>query len=237
MFKHLFLLFLLFNILKAFESGFGEDYYKIKDTKVKKTAFINILLPKIKKAEKRILSERNFIKLFFKKYIFSSSHVSRSELVRLINISKKYRIKHIYDESKYLEKIDAIPVSMVLAQSAVESAWGNSRFAKDGNNLFGEWTWGKKGIIPEGRDENATHKLRIFDSLDDSISQYMLNLNRHNSYEDFRKLRASYRSTGKKLTGIDASRTMTNYSQMREKYNSLLAKVIKSNDFLKYDFD
>ena len=156
-------------------------------------------------------------------------------MVRLIKISKKYRIKQMYNEHEYLEKIDLIPVSLVLAQSAVESAWGDSRFAREGNNLFGEWTWGKKGIIPEGRDANATHRLRIFDTLDDSIARYMLNLNRHYSYKEFRSLRAEKRSHGEPFTGLEAAETMGNYSQMREVYTRLISKVIKGNGFMGYE--
>ena len=219
----------------AIEPGFSKDYYKISDPKVKKTAFVNIMLPKIKKAEKQVLSDRAFIKKFFHKYLFTYSLKARYDMERLIKISKRYRIKHMYNEAEYLEKIDVIPVSLVLAQAAVESAWGESRFVKEGNNLFGEWTWGKKGIIPEGRDENATHKLRIFETLDASIARYMLNLNRHRSYTEFRMLRAHKRSLGETFTGIEAAKTMTNYSQMREKYAKLLIKVIKGNGFQGYE--
>jgi len=226
---------LLLNGLFAFESGFGADYYKIRDPKVKKAAFINTLMPKIKKAEKQILSDRAFVEKFFKNYIFTYSLKSRSDLMRLIKISRKYRIKQMYNEAEYLKKVDTIPVSLVLAQAAVESAWGDSRFAKEGNNLFGEWTWGKKGIIPAGRDENASHKLRIFESLDASIARYMLNLNRHRSYEDFRTLRAYKRAIKEPFTGLDAATKMTNYSQMREVYNRLIANVIRGNGFMGYE--
>ncbi len=231
MFVSLFLL----SALNAFEAGFGEDYYKIQDTKVKKSAFVNTLLPKIHNAQKQIISDRLFIQKFFHKYLFTYSLKGRYDLKRLIKISKKYRIKQMYNEGEYLQKIDIIPISLVLAQSAVESAWGESRFAREGNNLFGEWTWGKKGMIPEGRDENAKHKLRIFDTLDDSIARYMLNLNRHRSYKEFRRLRAEYRKQGKPFTGLVAATTMTNYSQMREVYNGLIAKVIKGNGFMNYE--
>jgi len=233
--KTLIFLFLSLHILHAFEPGFPPSYYKIRDSKVKKTTFVNTLLPKIKKAEKQILSDRAFIQKFFNKYLFTYSLKARSDMVRLIKISKKYRIKQMYNELEYLQKIDLIPISLVLAQSAVESAWGDSRFAKEGNNLFGEWTWGKKGIIPEGRDENATHKLRIFETLDDSVARYMLNLNRHRSYKGFRTLRAQKRSLNQGFTGLDAATKMTNYSQMREVYNNLLANVIKGNGFLGYE--
>lgn len=236
MYKRAFLLFLLSSYsLYAIEGGFDESYYKIRNSKVKKAAFINTLLPKIKKAEKQILSDRAFIEKFFHKYLFTYSLKARYDMTRLIKLSKRYRIKQMYNEQEYLERIDTIPVSLVLAQSAVESAWGDSRFAKEGNNLFGEWTWGKKGIIPEGRDENATHKLRIFDSLDQSIARYMLNLNRHRSYKDFRTLRSHKRAINEQFSGLDAATKMTNYSQMREVYNGLLANVIEGNGFIGYE--
>jgi len=233
--KTFILLFLSAHLVYAFKPGFPPSYYKIRDAKLKKARFVNTLLPKIKKAERQILSDRAFIQNFFNKYLFTYSLKARSDTQRLIKISKKYRIQQMYNELEYLQKIDAIPVSLVLAQSAVESAWGDSRFAKEGNNLFGEWTWGKKGMIPEGRDENATHRLRIFENLDDSISRYMLNLNRHRSYKDFRLLRAQKRKSHQAFTGFDAATKMTNYSQMREVYNRLLANVIKGNNFSAYE--
>ena len=234
--KYSFVLLVLFiNLLNAFEPGFTQDYYDVTDPKVKKIAFVDLLLPKIKQAEKQILSDRAFVKRFFKKYMFTYSLKSRVNLERLIKLAKKYRIKQMYNEHEYLEKIDVIPVSLVLAQSAVESAWGSSRFAREGNNIFGEWTWGKKGLVPKGRDENARHKLRIFNTLDDSIKRYMLNLNRHRSYKEFRRLRARHRAEGKAFTGLIAATTMTNYSQMRKAYNRLLAKVIKGNGFMGYE--
>lgn len=236
MIKRVFIIFFLaVNLLHAVDGGFGKEYYKIRDTKVKKIAFVNTLLPKIQKAEKQILSDRAFIKKFFHKFLFTYSLKARYDMVRLIKISKKYRIKEMYNEHEYLMKIDSIPVSLVLAQSAVESAWGESRFAREGNNLFGEWTWGKKGIIPSGRDDNATHRLRIFDNLDDSVARYMLNLNRHRSYKKFRSLRAQKRAVNERLTGLEAATTMANYSQIREKYNKLLIQVINANGFMGYE--
>lgn len=237
MLRHLFILLLSLSASYAVESGFGKDYYKIRDPKVKKTAFVNTLLPKIENTQKQILSDRAFIKKFFHKYLFTYSLKGRTDLVRLIKISKKYRIKQMYNESEYLQKVDIVPISLVLAQAAVESAWAESRFAREGNNLFGEWTWGKKGMVPGNRDKDAKHKLRIFDTLEESIARYMLNLNRHRSYKEFRRLRAEYRKNGKRFTGLIAANTMTNYSQMREKYNRLLIKVIKGNGFMGYEIN
>lgn len=235
MYKFLCIFLFLLSSLNAFEPGFGEEYYKIRDSKEKKAAFVKILLPKIQKAQEEILSDRAFIKIFFKKFLFTNSYRSRKDIIRLIKLSKKYRISQMYNEHEYLDRIDIIPTALVLAQSAVESAWGESRFAREGNNIFGEWTWGKRGIVPSERAADAKHKLRIFDSLDESIARYMLNLNRHYSYKEFRRLRADYRAKGEVFTGLKAATTMTNYSQIREAYNHLLIKVIKVNGFMRYE--
>lgn len=235
MYRFLFIILFLFSSLNAFEPGFGEEYFKIRDSKEKKAAFVKILLPKIKKAQEQILSDRAFIKIFFKKFLFTNSYRSRKDIIRLIKLSKKYRIKQMYNEHEYLDRIDIIPTALVLAQSAVESAWGGSRFAREGNNIFGEWTWGEKGIIPSGREANAKHKLRIFESLEGSIAGYMLNLNRHYSYKEFRSLRAVHRAKGDFYTGLEAATTMTNYSQIREAYNRLLIDVIEANKFMNYE--
>lgn len=236
MIKRILIIFLLTaSSLHAVENGFGKEYYKIRDTKIKKITFVNTILPKIEAVEKQILSDRAFIKKFFHKFLFTNSFKARYDLVRLIKISKKYRIKEMYNEHEYLEKIDVIPVSLVLAQAAIESAWGSSRFARKGNNLFGEWTWGKKGMVPSDRDEDATHRLRIFNTLDASIARYMLNLNRHRSYKKFRLLRAEKRSMKERFTGLQAATTMANYSQTREKYNKLIIQVIEANGFMGYE--
>ncbi|PLY10884.1 MAG: hypothetical protein C0626_04425 [Arcobacter sp.] len=124
---------------------------------------------------------------------------------------------------------------MALAQAAVESGWGMSRFVKLGNNLFGHWTYGKKGIMPLRRDAKAKHLIRIFDSFEDSISAYMLNLNRTKAYYTFRNKRRELVKQKKKITGVPLSQTMINYSQIREKYLRILKNVIKKNKLQKYD--
>ena len=123
----------------------------------------------------------------------------------------------------------------MLAQAAVESAWGQSRFVSLANNIFGEWTYGKKGIIPENRPEGMHHKIRIFDDLEDSIAAFMLNLNRHRAYHEFRDLRAQYRAKKERFTGLLGSQTMENYSGIGKEYNALLIRTIEVNKWSQYD--
>ena len=203
----------------------------MKATIKKQNYFFDYLYPHIEKANKNILKERAFIISLKNKEIDEES----KEFFELTKLAKKYAVLNPYDFDKLLKKVDIIPPSQALAQAAVESGWGMSRFVKLGNNLFGHWTYGKVGIKPLKRDPNAKHLVRIFKSFEDSISAYMLNLNRTKAYFQFRNKRIELRNKEKKLTGLVLSQTMINYSQIRERYLKILKNVIKKNNLQKYD--
>ena len=117
----------------------------------------------------------------------------------LNKISKKYRIKtadkHKYDlVNELLNRVDIIPNSIVLAQAANESGWGSSRFAREFNALFGEYTYDySDGVVPLLREEGEKHLVKTFASVDKSVQSYFNNLNSHYAYEDFRKVRVMMR--------------------------------------------
>ncbi|MRJ02550.1 MAG: mannosyl-glycoprotein endo-beta-N-acetylglucosamidase [Epsilonproteobacteria bacterium] len=203
-------------------------YYKIKSVKVQKKAFFDILRPLVEEENQKILEERAFVKEVFQE-MESKPIIEDEKLVRLAQIAKKYRIKDIYNESEYMMKVDSLPVSLVLAQAALESGWGKSRFARQANNLFGEWTWGKKGLIPKRRDPGKRHKIKIFDSLRDSIASYMLNLNRHRAYREFRVARYVAKKTRRSFSGLEAATTMKRYSGIGRRYTRLVSSIIKRN--------
>ena len=214
--------------------SFPKDYYAIKNTQKQKEAFVKILYPLILKAEEKIEKERAFAENFFAK-LERGEIVTPAEQAKLQALAKKYRIKELYDKDAYMKRIDTIPVSLVLAQASIESNWGKSRFAREANNLFGEWTWGKKGIVPKNRAPGKKHKIRIFDSLEDSVASYMKNLNRHWAYEEFREAHYLARKSGKPFDGFVAANYLTHYSELREKYNEMVKKAIAQNDFNLYD--
>ena len=218
------------DVLKTFP----KEYYNIKRSEKQKEKFVEILYPLILKEEEKIRKERQFVKSFFTKFQ-SVGIVTPNEVKKLEAIAKKYRIKSLYDKEEYLKRVDTIPVSMVLAQAAIESNWGKSRFAREANNLFGEWTWGKKGIIPKNRPEGKRYKIRIFDSLEDSIASYMRNLNRHWAYKEFREARYLAKQMGKPFGGFVASSYLTRYSQLGEKYTMIIKKTIDEHDWDLFD--
>ncbi|WP_201352098.1 glucosaminidase domain-containing protein [Hydrogenimonas urashimensis] len=214
--------------------SFPKEYYAIKDAKKQKEAFVKILYPLIVKAEEKIKTERTFVETFFAK-LERNEIVTPLEQAKLRALAKKYRIKNLYAKEEYRKRIDTIPVSLVLAQASIESNWGRSRFVREANNLFGEWTWGKKGIIPKKREPGKHHKIRIFDSLEESIASYMKNLNRHWAYEEFREARYRARKEGKAFNGFVAAAYLLRYSQLREKYTVMVKNRIEEYAWNLYD--
>ncbi len=218
-----------------FGTGFPSSYYKLKG-KAQKREFINILKPLVDKSNVKTMQERVFIENFFNQALNSAFRsLNSNDLQELLKISKKYRVKNIFNRDLYLKRIDTVPVPLALVQGAIESGWGKSRFVREANNIFGHWTWGEVGLIPLGREEGKTHKIRIFRTMQSSVDAYILNLNRHYAYKSFRKARLKKREEGKSITGYEAADTMINYSELREKYVDMLHKMMKDHHLLYYD--
>ena len=125
--------------------------------------------------------------------------------------------------------MDIIPVSIALAQAAKESGWGTSRFALEGNAIFGQWTWNGNGIKPLEINEDQTHTILRFPILRASVKAYIANLNTHNGYKDFRKNRLKLRKNNKQLKGLDLIHGLDKYAQTGKQYTLVLEKIIKQN--------
>ncbi len=232
--KILVVLTLLSTLIYA--GGLPSWYYKIKSVSKQKEAFVKIMLPLIKNANKKVLKERGFVKNFFEKLEKSGfSSIKTEELKRLAKLSKKYKIKDFFNKDEYFLKIDKVPESLALTQAAIESAWGKSRFAKYANNLFGQWTYKTKGLVPEHRSEGKTHKIKIFSSLQASVDAYVTNLNRNRAYKEFRLQRYQARILDDVYKGTDAAKTLREYSELKEKYVRMISRFMRKNHFLKYD--
>ena len=219
----------------ALSAGFPPSYYKLP-IKKQKIEFANLMSKMLKKSNENIIKEREFVIKFFSSPLFAQFQKDKSkELKKLVSMAKKYKIRLIFDKKSYLHKIDTIPISLGIAQAALESAWGKSRFVKEANNIFGHWTYGKYGLIPANREEGKTHKIRIFKSLQDSTDAYTLNLNRNRAYKMFRKKRAIAKDKNLKFKGIEAAKTMINYSEIKGKYVKIISNLILKNNLDKYD--
>ena len=126
-------------------------------------------------------------------------------------------------------KMDIIPTSIALAQAAKESGWGTSRFALEGNAIFGQWTWNGKGIEPLFKDKSKSHKILKFPILRASVKAYKNNLNTHKSYVKFREKRKQLRDKNKAITGLSLTDTLKNYAQTGSEYTKILNQIITQN--------
>ena len=139
------------------------------------------------------------------------------------------------DLSKLKIRMDEIPVSLAIAQAAKETGWGSSRFAQEGNALFGQWTWSGEGLKPKEADENKGHKVMKFNVLQASVRAYQRNLNTHSSYKAFRKARAELRDLDKPLDSIVLSKYLNKYAETGNQYVEVLQKIILQNKLKDFD--
>jgi len=202
---------------------------KIENTKKRKSLFIKIILP-------LIIKENNNIKLDRKKLfsILNKSMNTRAEKVWLNSKFKQYGIVN-KDLSSLKIRMDEVPVSMAIAQAAKETGWGTSRFAQEGNALFGQWTWSGEGIKPSDADDDTTHKVMKFKVLQASVRAYQRNLNTHSSYKGFRGARAELRDEGKKLDSMILSEYLDKYAETGKEYVKVLQQIIKQNNLIDFD--
>ena len=124
---------------------------------------------------------------------------------------------------------------MAIAQAAKETGWGTSRFAQEGNALFGQWTWSGDGIKPSEADDESTHKVMKFNVLQASVKAYQRNLNTHTSYKEFRGARAELRDKGKKLDSIILTEYLDKYAETGKEYVKILQQIIKQNNLRDFD--
>ena len=134
----------------------------------------------------------------------------------------------VIDELLY--KVDIVPAGLALGQAAYESGYGTSRFAVEGNALFGQWTYGGKGLVPEQQRKSlGDHRIAAFDWPFDSVRGYFINLMSHPAYEDFRRLRAEARAEGRPLESMELADGLIRYSERGQEYVDTLKGIIRVN--------
>ncbi len=209
--------------------SFPREIKMIENTKKRKEFFIQIVLP-------LILQENNNIRLD-RKRLFSIINKSNNTDLEKKWLDKKYKQYGIpsKDLSTLKVRMDEVPVSLALAQAAKETGWGTSRFAQEGNALFGQWTWSGDGLRPKDAEESEGHKVMKFNVLQASVRAYQRNLNTHKSYKEFRLVRAQLRDEGKPLDSIVLSQYLDEYAETGQEYVKILRKIINQNNLKDFD--
>lgn len=214
---------LIIFVIESGDSVDVPDFKSIESVPEKKEAFFGYFGALAQEENQRILSVREKLK----------AGAKQSTLEKL---AKKYRLEISNPATKQdidalLRRIDIVPNSLVLAQAAIESAWGTSRFAQEGYNYFGQWCFSKGcGLVPLSRNEGASHEVRAFDSPKESVQAYFLNINRHRSYNSLRKLRLEARKANKPVHGCVLAAGLGSYSERGQHYIDEIRQMIRVND-------
>lgn len=214
----------------------------ITDISDRKRQFISALLPYIEQENRRLSSMRNRLTAIIDQ-LETGAAVEASAQQQIKKLAAEYRVEGdpLQDRSardELLRKIDIIPASLALAQAANESAWGESRFAQEANNLFGIWTYDQaKGLKPKNRVNGKTHLVRIFDDIGASVRYYVYNLNSHPAYRELREIRQQLRESGKDINGYALAAGLENYSALGQAYIELIRELIEQNEWALLDSD
>ncbi|RDD62443.1 hypothetical protein DRB17_07270 [Ferruginivarius sediminum] len=219
------------DVPPIFVRSLPPDWRAMK-AKKRKRAFVKTVLPLILKANARIRAERAKLLDLIAAADGDLSRLPEARRGDIERLAKRYRTEPD-DLDTLKRRADIVPVSLALAQAANESAWGTSRFAREGNALFGQWTWdAEDGIAPKDpQADKGDYTVRAFDSLGHSVAAYMNNLNTHPAYADFRERRARLRKAGKPLSGVSLAGGLLKYSQRGADYVAEIREMIRYNDF------
>jgi len=206
-----------------------QEIKMIENVKKRKEFFIQIVLP-------LIIQENNNIRLD-RKILFNIINKSNNTASEKKWLEKKYKQYGVNSRDLSVLKIrmDEIPTSLAIAQAAKETGWGTSRFAQEGNALFGQWTWSGEGLKPKKAEEGKGHKVMKFNVLQASVRAYQRNLNTHSTYKDFRKARAEFRDLNKPLDSIELSTHLNKYAETGNQYVEVLQKIITQNKLKDFD--
>lgn len=216
------------RVPRLFVESLPEDFDSRMVVEQRKKAFIRTMLPLILKANEEVRDERRRL-IALEEQISSGREISDASQKWLEDLADKYRTAP-NDFSTLLRRVDTVSPTLALAQAIEESGWGRSRFARHGNALYGQRVWSKgAGFVPDERAEGEKFEVRAFDTLLDSVRSYVVNLNRHHAYDDFRAARARMRAEETELDGEALAATLVNYSERREAYVETLTGLIRSN--------
>ena len=203
----------------------------VVDVQTKKMRFFAKLRPVVQAENKRILALRSKVLELSQQ----TSVYSPDQLEMLHSLAVKYRVPlsgkpNASFWSRLLKRVDAVPVPLALAQAANESAWGTSRFARQGNNFFGQWCYSEGcGMVPSRRNEGAAHEVKVFASAAASVRSYIHNLNTGRAYSRLRSIRLHLRRSGQKLDAMQLANGLISYSELGAVYVKSIRKMIRRN--------
>ena len=210
------------------------DFAAIRNVKEKKRQFFTYVKPAIIAENEKLTRFRLRIKTIVNAHQ-QGKNISEKERKFIKQLAEKYRVDITLPFQEKLQqlllKVDVVPTSLVLVQAANESAWGTSRFVRIGLNFFGVWCYEKGcGVIPNQRIKNASHEVKKYQTVQQSIADYMFNLNSNTSYTEFRQIRANLRAQQKPLSAKALAAGLINYSERGQAYIDDIRSMLRHNE-------
>ena len=223
------------EVPRVFLASMPGDIGNMRESKKRKGLFFKTVLPLILQVNEEITKDRTRLGGLIKARK-RGDEIGPVDRLWLIVMAERYKTKR-GDMNALIKRADLIPPSLALAQAAEESGWGTSRFVREGNAMFGQWTWSNSpgAIVPKRRDEGKTHKVRAFDTLLQSVRAYARNLNTHRAYRHLRAQRHQLRTSGLVPDGLKLAEQLTSYSERGEKYVTTLRSIIVANKLRRFD--
>ena len=219
---------------RIFLAKLPPDLHELKSAKARKLVFIKSALPLVLRVNESIRADRQRL-ITIQKWRAGGRELRPADTIWLDDLVRRYGAEP-GDMAKLLRRVDVVPVSLALAQAAEESGWGTSRFAREGNAIFGQQIFGDgRGLVPMARDPGRTHRVRAFDRLLDAARAYAQNLNTHLAYREFRARRAAMRATDAPLNSLALAATLIQYSERRGAYVETIHAIIRVNRLTRLD--
>ncbi len=216
------------EVPRYFVAQIPVDILDIDQVQSRKRVFLSLALPLILRANEEIQARRNRLQKLLS-LSKQGTEISPNDREWVSQLTELYNAKP-GDLADLYNRVDVIPVSLALAQSIEESGWGTSRFAREGNALFGQRVWSPgNGIVPHEREEGTQYEVKVYDELYHSIKSYVHNLNSHDAYSDFRQHRYNLKRDYGVASGYALTRTLLSYSERGEAYVDALKALIRVN--------
>ncbi|HLF58837.1 MAG TPA: glucosaminidase domain-containing protein [Alphaproteobacteria bacterium] len=222
------------QVPRVFLASLPSDFKSVSSIDTRKELFIRTMLPLVLKVNEGILLDRGRL-LALRARAASGRAPTAEEAGWLNDLAERYGLEKP-DFGQLLSRVDIVPASLALSQAAEESGWGTSRFARQGNAAFGQITFSEDdGLVPSRRDDGKRHLVRTYDHLLDGVKSYAQNLNTHDAYRQFRKVRAQMRARGEDIEGFRLSGSLTGYSERGGEYVDTIQTIMRANNLESLD--
>jgi Bax protein len=212
-----------------FLAAFPIDILRIAQPETRKNFFFKMVLPLVLRVNDAITADRRRLTALQAAKRGGGRRLAAADRLWLAAKLDQYKVRR-GSLAELARRMDTVPPSLAMAQAAEETGWGTSRFAREGNALFGQWTFASAGgLVPKDRDDGKFHKVKVFQTLTQAVGAYAANLNTHRAYRGYRAERARMRRTGGQPDGLKLAASLGSYSERGRAYVDTIQKIIRAN--------